>query len=57
MTTHLPRPRLVLVLAALAAVDPSVTIRHLLTMSGGWAWTEQGAVGYNEWILSGDHLA
>lgn len=42
--------------AALDSLDASVTVRHLLTMSGGWAWTEQGSVGYNEWILSGDHL-
>lgn len=37
-------------------IDRQVTVRHLLTMSGGWAWTEQGAVGYNDWLLSGDHV-
>lgn len=42
--------------AALDSTDASVTVRHLLTMSGGWAWSELGSVGYNEWILSGDHL-
>lgn len=43
--------------AHLDETDRRVTVRHLLTMSGGWDWTEQGAVGYNEWILSSDHLA
>jgi len=42
--------------ATLDEWERAVTIRDLLTMSGGWEWHEQGAVGYNEWILSGDPI-
>jgi CubicO group peptidase (beta-lactamase class C family) len=33
-----------------------VTLRDLLTMSGGFEWDESTTVGYNEWILSGDYV-
>lgn len=44
---------------AIGALDPwerDIKVRDLLTMSGGWAWTELGAIGYNDWILSGDPI-
>ena len=31
-----------------------ITVLDLLTMSGGFEWTEVGAIGYNEWLTSGD---
>jgi CubicO group peptidase (beta-lactamase class C family) len=34
-----------------------ITVRDLLTMSGGFDWFEQGAIGYNDWILSEDRIA
>lgn len=33
-----------------------VTIRHLLTMTGGFYWDESNAQGYNDWITSEDHI-
>jgi len=38
-------------------VEQRITLRHLLTMSGGWDWFESGGVGYNDWITSGDPVA
>lgn len=32
----------------------SITINHLLTMSGGFQWNELGGNAYNEWALSGE---
>ena len=40
----------------LDANDRQVTVRDLLTMTGGWDWFEAGAVGYNDWILSADRV-
>lgn len=42
--------------ADLDEVERRITVRHLLTMSGGWEWVEAGAVGYNEWITSADPI-
>ena len=42
--------------ADLDDVERGITVRHLLTMSGGWAWAETGGVGYNEWIVARDHV-
>jgi CubicO group peptidase (beta-lactamase class C family) len=33
-----------------------ISIRDLLTMSGGFDWFERGAIGYNDWILSEDRI-
>ncbi len=33
--------------------DASVTLRHLLTMTSGFAWDETQGPDYNQWILSG----
>jgi CubicO group peptidase (beta-lactamase class C family) len=33
-----------------------ITIRHLLTMTSGFAWNELEATAYDDWILSGDHV-
>lgn len=42
--------------ADLDEVERTITVRNLLTMSGGWAWHESGGTGYNEWITSQDHV-
>lgn len=42
--------------AELDDVERGITVRNLLTMSGGWEWVEQGAIGYNEWIVVRDHV-
>jgi CubicO group peptidase (beta-lactamase class C family) len=34
-----------------------ISLRDLLTMSGGFDWFEHGAIGYNDWILSEDRVA
>ena len=34
-----------------------VTVRHLLSMTGGFDWGESGALGYDDWILSDDRIA
>jgi CubicO group peptidase (beta-lactamase class C family) len=33
-----------------------VTVRHLLTMTSGFAWAEAGETAYNDWIRSEDHV-
>jgi len=43
--------------APLDSVERGITLRDLLTMSGGWEWVEVGSVGYNEWVTSPDPLA
>ncbi len=40
----------------LADWERAITVRDLLTMSGGWDWHEAGAIGYNDWILSDDPI-
>ncbi|MEJ2205319.1 MAG: serine hydrolase [Gemmatimonadota bacterium] len=34
----------------------AITLRHLLTMSGGFLWDESGVSEYNNWRLSGDFI-
>jgi len=34
----------------------AITLRHLLTMSGGFLWDESGVTEYNNWRLSGDFI-
>lgn len=36
--------------------EKTITVRDLLTMTGGWAWDESTAAGYNEWVLATDHV-
>ncbi len=36
--------------------DRQVTIRNLLTMTSGYAWDEETAAGYNDWIAASDHV-
>lgn len=33
-----------------------ITIRDLLTMSGGWVWDEVSGNSYSDWIGSGNHI-
>ena len=33
-----------------------ITVRHLLTMTGGFAWSEADGGAYVDWVLSGDHV-
>ncbi len=42
--------------AELTGAERQITVRHLLTMTGGWTWNESGTSAYNDWILSGDHV-
>lgn len=34
-----------------------VSVGDLVTMSSGFEWAESGAVGYDEWLVSDDHVA
>jgi CubicO group peptidase (beta-lactamase class C family) len=36
--------------------EESITVRDLLTMTGGWQWDESTVAGYNDWVLSQDHV-
>jgi CubicO group peptidase (beta-lactamase class C family) len=38
------------------ATDSAVTVRHLLTMTSGYAWDEETGPDYNLWIYSSDHV-
>ena len=40
----------------LRAEHALVRIRHLLTMTGGFSWSEATEAGYADWILSDDHV-
>ena len=43
--------------ATLSADQRSITIRHLLSMTGGFQWDESGGLGdYSLWIQSADHI-
>jgi len=43
--------------AALDIEQALITIRHLLTMTGGFEWDESGGIGdYGVWIRSDDHI-
>jgi len=43
-------------LATLAPWQREITVRHLLTMTGGFEWYEDGARGYLDWVRSPDPL-
>lgn len=40
----------------LDAEKRAITVRDLLTMTSGFNWYESGAVGYNDWVMSGDPI-
>jgi len=40
----------------LDAVDSAVTVRHLLTMTSGYAWDETPGPDYNSWIVADNHV-
>jgi CubicO group peptidase (beta-lactamase class C family) len=41
---------------SLPADKRAITVRNLLTMTSGFDWFESGAIGYNDWVLSGDPI-
>ncbi len=40
----------------LDSVDSTVTVRHLLTMTSGYAWDETTGPDYNSWIVADNHV-
>lgn len=40
----------------LDAVDSTVTVRNLLTMTSGYQWDETTGPDYNDWIVADDHV-
>lgn len=42
--------------ATLRPDEEAITVRDLLTMTGGWEWDESTAAGYNDWVVSSDHV-
>ena len=40
----------------LDSVDSAVTVRHLLTMTSGYAWDETTGPDYNSWIVADNHV-
>src|SRR5437870_13440263 len=40
----------------LDSADSAVTVRHLLTMTSGYAWDETTGPDYNSWIVADNHL-
>ena len=42
--------------ANLTAAQAGITVRDLLTMTGGWTWDESSAAGYNNWVLADDQI-
>lgn len=41
----------------LDADEAAVSLRDLLTMTGGWEWDESTAAGYNDWVTAEDQVA
>ena len=39
-----------------SAAHAEITVRHLLEMTGGFEWSENGATGYTDWIFADDHV-
>lgn len=42
--------------AVLRPDEEGITVRDLLTMTGGWDWDESTVAGYNDWVTSSDHV-
>jgi len=42
--------------AVLRPDEEGITLRNLLTMTGGWDWDESTAAAYNDWVTSPDHV-
>jgi CubicO group peptidase (beta-lactamase class C family) len=40
----------------LDSADSAVTVRHLLTMTSGYAWDETTGSDYNSWIVADNHV-
>ena len=54
--TAAPIARYLAAADTLDSADSAVTVRHLLTMTSGYAWDETAGPDYNSWIVADNHV-